>query len=41
MNSILRHLGRIIKKQTSAVVQEPLPGLIMLNLLHLRRSEQD
>ena len=40
MDNILKHLGGIIKKQTSAVVQEPLTGLIMLNFLHLRRSEQ-
>jgi hypothetical protein len=41
MDNILKHLGAILKEHTSDVVQEPLPGLIMLNLLHLRRSEQE
>ena len=41
MDNILKQLGAILKVNTSDVVQEPLPGLILLNLLHLRRSEQE
>jgi len=39
MDKVLRHLGRIVRKEMS--VREPVPGLITLNLLHLRRSEQE
>lgn len=35
MDSILKHLGCMMQKQMSDVVEEPLPVLIMLNLLHL------
>ena len=41
MDHILKHLGSIIKKQLVDVEQAPLPECIVLNLIHLRRSEQE
>ena len=41
MDHILKYLGSIIKKQLVDVEQAPLPECIVLNLIHLRRSEQE
>jgi hypothetical protein len=38
---IARHLGRVLRVQSSGIVAEPLPCRIALNLLHLQRAEDE
>jgi len=38
---IARHLGRMLRTQSSGIVAEPLPSRIALNLLHLQRAEDE
>jgi hypothetical protein len=41
LSNALRHLGEAMKVDGAAILRERLPLLIRLNLLHLRRAEQE